>query len=154
MTKQLIQIVSLFLTALVAGSVFGIWRGYNPASFSATTFIEQHQNAVRGLNTLMPVLGALTILSTLTWAYLQRAEKGNWYLLVVALVLLLASALVTRFGNQPINAQVMTWSPTAPPVGWQDLRDAWWRFHLIRTGSTILALLLLIIASVQSSGTR
>jgi hypothetical protein len=36
------------------------------------------------------------------------------------------AGLVTRFGNQPINAVVMTWQASAPPSGWEEARDQWW----------------------------
>ena len=42
------------LISLVAGSMFGIWRGYDPALYAPATFVEVHQGAVRGLNTLLP----------------------------------------------------------------------------------------------------
>jgi len=42
------QILALLLVGLVAGSMFGIWRGYDVTSYSAQTFVEVHQGAVRG----------------------------------------------------------------------------------------------------------
>lgn len=150
MFQQVVQFISLLLTALIAGTVFGIWQGYNPASFSEVAFVEQHQNAVRGLNVLIPVLGAVAILSTITWAYLQRSQKEILLLLSVAILLLVTSAVVTRFGNQPINAVIMQWSPQSPPANWQELRDNWWTFHLARTGTTIIALALLLFTTLRS----
>ncbi len=62
------------------------------------------------------------------------------YLLVAAVVFcLLAAALVTRFGNQPVNAIVMTWNPQSPPAEWAQLRDAWWQWHMVRTGVEVIA---------------
>ena len=36
-----LQIGAIAFIALVAGATFGIWRGYNPAEYSALTFLEQ-----------------------------------------------------------------------------------------------------------------
>lgn len=152
MFKQFVQIVSLTLIALVAGAVFGIWRGYNPESLSASAFVEMHQNAVRGLNVLMPVLGGLAMAFTLLSAYLQRDDRYVSYTLLVAVLLMVVSMLVTRLGNQPINAVVMTWNPQSPPADWQQLRDKWWNFHLIRTGSSVLALVIMVYSVVQKAG--
>ena len=59
-----LQVLAVMLISLIAGTVFGIWRGYNPAGYSASTFIEMHQGAVRGLNVLLPLMGLATLLIT------------------------------------------------------------------------------------------
>jgi len=56
-----IRFVLLVLLALLVGSMFGIWVGFNPANLSAATYIEQQQNAIRSLNVLLPALGAICI---------------------------------------------------------------------------------------------
>ena len=33
--KNAVQLVDITVVALVAGSIFGIWRGYDPAAYSA-----------------------------------------------------------------------------------------------------------------------
>lgn len=141
--------------ALVAGAVFGIWRGYNPSAFSSGAFVEQHQNAVRGLNTLMPVLGLLANLFTLAWAYTQRGgDRTVLISLLVAVVFMIISGLVTRFGNQPINAIIMTWDSHSVPANWQELRDKWWQFHLVRTGTSCLALAILVFTIVKEANSQ
>lgn len=57
MTMSIVRFLNIFMAALVAGTIFGIWIGYNPMSLSATAYLEQQQNAIRSLNVLMPVLG-------------------------------------------------------------------------------------------------
>lgn len=52
------------------------------------------------------------------------------------LLLLVAAGLITRFGNQPINAVIMTWG-AVPPDGWQMIRDTWWNWHLARLAAGI-----------------
>ncbi|MGE5669570.1 MAG: anthrone oxygenase family protein [Betaproteobacteria bacterium] len=61
---------------------------------------------------------------------------------------MVAAGVVTRFGNQPINAQVMTWAPNAPPANWTDFRDWWWRWHTVRTVAMVAALAMLILATL------
>jgi hypothetical protein len=56
---MVMQFVAALLFSMVAGSVFGIWRGYDPTTYAAATFLEMHQGAVRGLNALLAArLGA------------------------------------------------------------------------------------------------
>jgi len=38
-----IRFLNIILVALVSGATFGIWFGYNPKTFSASTYIEQQQ---------------------------------------------------------------------------------------------------------------
>ncbi len=100
----------LFLLSLLVGTMFGILVGYNPAGLSALAYVEQQQNAIRSFNTLLPSMGALCIVLTVGLAFRLRSDRRVCYLHVVAAILMVVAALVTRFGNQPINAIVMTWS--------------------------------------------
>lgn len=150
MISTVVRFLNILLVALVAGSVFGIWLGYNPAGLSATAYLEQQQNAIRALNVLMPLLGAAGILLTLASAYLQRQSMGVASILILAAGLLIVGGLVTRFGNQPINAVVIKWGADSMPADWTALRDKWWSFHLMRTMSTVGGLMLIIWAEVRT----
>jgi hypothetical protein len=117
--------------------VFGIWRGYDPTTYAAATFLEMHQGAVRGLNTLLPGLALGSILLTFVLTWLARGKGAVFWLYLGALLLMVAGGVVTRFFNQPINAQVMTWTIDSLPADWADLRATWWKWHLIRTALSV-----------------
>ena len=151
MTTTILRFVLLVLLAMLVGTMFGILVGYNPASLSPTAYVEQHQNAVRALNTLLPVMGASCIALILVLAAASRDSHLARYVLVAAALLMLVAALVTRFANQPINAVVMTWSPQAPPVDWVRLRDEWWDWHIVRTAAAIAAYVLVVAAVLSGS---
>ncbi len=148
MAKRLIRFFNVVMVSLVAGSIFGIWLGYNPKDLSAPTFIEQQQSAITDLNTLMPILGLITILLTFASAILHKKEKRVFAILLMAALCLIISGLTTRFGNQPINSIVMTWDMNTPPDNWMELRDQWWTYHKIRTFSALIALCLIVWVSV------
>jgi uncharacterized membrane protein len=137
------------MVALVAGTIFGIWLGYNPKYLSAPTFIEQQQSVIISLNTIMPILGLITILLTLTAAALQKKEKTVFSILLIAVFFLVLSGLTTRFGNQPINSIVMTWDMNTPPNNWMELRDQWWTYHKVRTLTAFIALCLIVWVSIK-----
>ena len=118
MTLSLVRLANVIFAALIAGGMFVIWVGYDPASLSPATYVEQQQNAIRALNVVMPVLGAIAIALTLISAFLQRKDRTVFVLLIVATAFLIISGVVTRFGNQPINALVMTWDIARPPANW------------------------------------
>lgn len=147
--KTFAQSVALVMLGLVVGSMFGIWRGYDPAGYSAETFLEVHQGAVRGLNLLLPLLGALTIVIIGGLAVAARRRPPVLALYLLAAVLVAVGGIVTRFGNQPINDVVMSWLPNDIPSDWSSLRDDWWHWHLIRLAATFVANILLINAVLR-----
>ncbi|MDP3895117.1 MAG: DUF1772 domain-containing protein [Mesorhizobium sp.] len=154
LARYALQFVDIIIIALLAGTVFGVWRGYDPAGYSPAAFLEIHQGAVRGLNTLLPAMGAAALLLTGWLAWGAKGTLLPFRLYLVAMVAMVAAGLVTRFGNQPINATVMTWTADAIPSGWEELRDTWWRWHMIRVGATIAALALLVAAVMSDLSER
>ena len=148
--KWLIQFSDILLTGLIAGIIFGIWIGYNPRDLSAVTYVEQQQNTIQALNVLMPILGLISIILTIAYAVLSNKERLNRNLLILATLLLIASGLITRFGNQPINAIVITWNLENIPDTWTTLRDKWWTFHIIRTFSTMIGFILIVCVTLNN----
>jgi hypothetical protein len=104
MAANTIRFVLLLLVALLVGTMIGIWIGFNPASLSASAYVEQQQNAIHALNVLMPATGAACIVLTLVLAFMAEGDPRTRYSLVAVAALLVVAALITRFGNQPINA--------------------------------------------------
>ena len=147
MLRKIVTYVNLLVMALVAGSVFGIWLGYNPATLSPAAYVEQQQQAIRALNFLMPVLGLFGTLLTVLWAILARSERPVLFMLISAVVCFIASGLITRFGNQPINAVVMTFDPQMPPANLMHFRDTWWNWHIARTVTSVIGLCFLLMAN-------
>lgn len=147
----LVGFLNLLLAALVAGTMFGIWLGFDPRSLSASTYVEHQQNTILALNILMPLLGLFTILLTLLSAFLQRVNKVNMFILLVAAGLFIISGLITRFGNQPINSMMMNWDVNNPPANWTQLRNQWWSLHTLRTLTGSIGLCLIILASIKRS---
>ena len=148
MLLAVVRLANIVFAALIAGGLFVIWAGYDPATLSPSTYVEQQQNAIRGLNILMPALGGITIVLTAISAFLQRKNRKAFVFLAVAAAFLILAGLITRFGNQPINAMVMTWDIARPPADWTELRDQWWGYHRLRTICGLLALVLVAWASI------
>ena len=145
------RVAAIVTTGLVAGSVFGISRGYDFAQYSPAAFLEVHQGAVRGLNTLLPVLGMVATVLVIVLAVVERHNRRTLVMLIVAAVLLAASGAITRLGNQPINDVVMTWTPDTLPSDWEGVRDSWRGFHLMRTVTSVAALATLAAALAGAS---
>lgn len=127
------QFLALLLSGLVAGTTFGIWQGYDPRGLDAIAFVAVHQEAVRGLNVLIPVLGFGSVVLMGTAAWLRRKERPVMWLFLFALVCMAAGGVITRVFNQTINAEVMGWSAARMPDNWMALRASWWDWHIVRT---------------------
>jgi hypothetical protein len=154
LARTALQTADILLISMIAGATFGIWRGYNPSAYSAATFLEVHHGAVGGLNTLLPVMGLLAIVSTVVLAWTARRKPEPLRLYLIAIISMVAAGLITRFGNQPINATVMDWNLATMPETWAELRDRWWALHIARTTSSIVAAVLLIIAVFADRASR
>ena len=63
-----IDFANLLLAALVVGALFGVSLLLNPARLDASSYITVQQQAIRSLNTVLPALGAATILVTIAAA--------------------------------------------------------------------------------------
>lgn len=149
MLALIIDFVNLLLAALLVGTMFGVSLFLNPGRLDAASYVTVQQQGIRTLNTVLPVLGAATILVTIAAATLGRKDSARFWLLVAVVLCFVASGLITRFLNQPINAIVMNWRGDAPPSNWTELRDEWWRWHLARLCTGLAGLTFLIAAALK-----
>src|SRR5690606_14504622 len=85
---KIIQLGTTVLTGLIAGTVFGIWIGFNPENLSATAYVEQQQGTIGALNVLMPILGLLSIALTFCYAYSVRNNTRSLYMLTISILFL------------------------------------------------------------------
>ena len=146
MARSVIFFFALLFTALVAGGAFVIWIEYNPSGMSAAAYVEGMQHAIRVFTIPLPTTVILSVVFCAASAFLARREGTAFYLLVAATGSVLAVALVTVFGNIPINNQIMTWSSSAPPHRWVELSVQWWQFQTVRTIAALCGMALLIVA--------
>lgn len=146
--STIIRFMDLPLVALLVGAMFGI----DPVGLSTAPYIELQQHTIPALNTSMPILGAVCILFTMVLAVSAKGNRTARSLPVAAVVCLVVAGVVTRFANQPINSQVMTWNIQAPPTNWMDLRDQRRHWHIVVTLAGTVALCLLIWDALYSRG--
>ena len=145
----LVRFLNIIVAGLLAGVSFGIWIGFNPSGLSPSTFIEQQQNMLQSLRTLMVSLVVLATIITILSAYLQKHDKTAFISLILAAIFFISCILITRFGNKPIDDIVITWTTDTIPNNWSELRENWWSFHILRTVAEIIALLLVTWTSIK-----
>jgi uncharacterized membrane protein len=88
----------------------------------------------------------LSIIPVLLLSYNQRPSV--FYLNATALALFIIALAVTVFIEVPIVEQIVTWKVSTLPGNWQQLRDRWTRFHVIRVITGLASLILLVIAAI------
>ena len=140
------QVAALVLLGLVVGTMFGVWRGYDITTYSPATFIDVHQGAVRGLNSLLPALAAASLVLVLFLGVMARHRPQVLSLYVATALAIVAGGIITRLLNQPVNDQVMAWTAATIPADWSSLRDRWWTWHQARLTVALGAQFLLIAA--------
>ena len=145
MARSVVLFCALLFTALVAGGAFVIWIEYNPNGMSAASYVDGMQHAIRVFTVPLPTTVILSLLFCAASAFLARRERPGFYLLVAATGSVLAVALITVFGNIPINNQIKTWSIAAPPASWVKLSAQWWQFQTVRTIAAVCGMALLIV---------
>jgi uncharacterized protein YacL len=151
MRTSIIRFLNIIIAALLAGTSFGIWMGFNPLNLSPSTYIEQQQNMIRALNVLMITLVFSATVITIISAILQRGDKQAFIPLLIASLFFIACLIISRFGNQPINNEIMTWTSGTLPGNLSELRDKWWNFHIMRTIAELIALFLITWTSIKKS---
>jgi hypothetical protein len=142
MTLTIIRFVNLILAALLAGTSFGIWMGLNANYYSPATYLEQQQQLVRSLNTLMVLLVIAGTIVTTVSAFLQRNNKTVFITLLIASAFFASCIFISRFGNLPIQTEMLNWKNDSLPDNWTSLRDKWWTLHIVRTIAELIALTL------------
>ncbi len=151
MTSSIVRFLNIIIAALLAGTSFGIWIGFNPLNLSPSTYIEQQQNTIRALNALMIMLVFSSTVITIISAFLQKSNKPVFFTLLLAAIFFILCIVISRFGNQPINKIIMTWSRDSLPTNLSDLRDKWWTFHIIRTIAELIALCLITWTGIKKN---
>lgn len=152
MARRIVLFAALFFVALVAGAAFAIWIDYNPTGMSPAFYAEKMQHAIRVFTVPLPTIVVLGVFFTIVSTILARRERPEFYLLIAASICIIAVALITAFGNIPINNQITTWSLKSPPSNWGELAQKWWRFQTMRTISAIGGLSFLILAALVRRG--
>ena len=118
---------------LVASAIVPIFR-----ELPASAYVHVHQTLNRRADRFMPMIALLTILVglALTWLHSESVRA----FLVIGVLLTLAVACISRFGNVPLNRKLSSWNPEAPPPEIKDFIERWHRLHLLRTIAGVLAL--------------
>lgn len=145
------EIVSITLLALVGGMYWGPWLAVSRsmATFEPDVFLAIVKRMSLNMAPLMTVLTPVALLSTVPVLILSYGTRPEtFYLTLAALALFILTLLVTMIVEVPIVKQIETWTVATLPKNWQQLRDRWGRFHLLRIVPAIVGLVLLLVGAL------
>jgi len=151
MTLKIGELISIVLSALVAGMFCGPWAALSRSisTFTPEVFLvivhRMNRNMAAVMTILMPV-ALLSIVPVLFFSYNGRPE--TFYLTLIGFALFIVALLVTVLVEVPIVKQIETWTVSTLPGDWQQLRDRWGAFHVIRIVASLAGLVLLLVGAI------
>ncbi len=152
MLVKTIRFVSLFCTALALGLTLthDLEIPGKQMLSGANWLIVQH-TFYGGFAVVGGVAEVLGLISTGLLLYLLRERRAAFALTLVAALSFVGMLALFAFGNNPLNQQIMTWTPVTLPANWQQTRDAWDTFHAVSSAFAALALTSLLIATLRDT---
>ncbi len=126
---------------MVAAAIVPTFRALPPRAY-----VQLHQTLSHYVDRFMPATVLLSIVVGLALTWLETGAVRA--LLLVGVFLAIAVAIISQFGNVPLNRKVRSWNPEAPPPETRDVVERWRRLHLLRTCAGVLAMGLFVVAAV------
>jgi hypothetical protein len=150
-TLRIWEVISIFLSASVAGMFFGPWVALTRTigAFPPNVLIAIVSRMNRNMAPVMTVLLPAALLSMIPVLLISHdARPCTFYLTLAAFALFVVSLLVTMIVEVPIVKQIETWTVSSLPGNWQLLRDRWGAFHVVRIVAGISGFVLLLVGAV------
>jgi len=148
---KILELISILLSVLVAGVFWGPWIALSRSisTFQPEIFLAITHRLARNLAPLMTVPMPVALLSMVPVLALSYSHQPRtFYLTLTGFALFLLALLVTVLIEVPIVNQFTTWTGATMPANWQQLRDRWGSFHLVRIVSSIAGVGCLISGAI------
>jgi uncharacterized membrane protein len=145
------ELISIVLSALVAGMFSGPWIALSRSlhTFTPEVFLaivdRMNRNMAPVMTVLMPA-AALSIVPVLILSY--QVQPRTFYLTLAGSLCFIVALLITVLVEVPIVEQIATWTVPTLPNNWQQLRDRWSKFHIIRVVAGFAGLVFLVVGAI------
>ncbi|MFI6034516.1 anthrone oxygenase family protein [Streptomyces sp. NPDC051315] len=146
---RLVQGLALLSTGALSGA-FGYGAANLVPTFNAVPLdmrLSFHAQLMQMNGITMQGAMGVSTLSALVLAAMTRGASRR--LAAGAGLLSLASFLITRLGNVPINGRIKQWAATSAPADHAGILARWEAFNYARTGAAFMAFALLILLSLR-----
>jgi uncharacterized membrane protein len=141
--------MSVLAAGILAGVVLGVLLTEASLGPSDALWISYHQ-AIRVPYTLViPPLGALALVGSVATLIRSHSLVVHRPTILAAVICLIVGMAVTIGVHFPMNTAIDTWSPTAPPDNWEQVRRQWLIAHSARSVLALTAFGLLVVAATR-----
>lgn len=145
------ELISIVLSALVAGMFYGPWAALSRSisSFTPEVFLAIVDRMNRNMAPIMTVLMPAAVLSIVPVLFLSyHKQPRTFYLGLAGFAFFIIALLITMLIEVPIVKEIVTWKVSTLPDNWQQLRDRWSAFHAIRVVAGLAGLVLLVVGAI------
>jgi uncharacterized membrane protein len=147
MTLKVWELISIMLSALVVSMFCGPWAALTRSmnTFEPEVYLAIGHRLVKNVAPVMTVLMPVALLSILPVLFISyHARPRTFYLASTGFALFLIALIVTLLVEAPISRRVKVWTMGTLPDNWQQLRDRWGTFHIVRVVASVAGLGLLV----------
>jgi Domain of unknown function (DUF1772) len=151
MVLKICELISILLSALVAGMFCGPWVALSRSmnTFAPDVFLAIGHRLVRNMGPVMSILMPVALLSILPVLWFSYSRRPlTFYGFTAGFALFALALAVTLQVEVPIAQRVSTWTVATLPANWQQLRDRWGTFHVIRVVASLAGLGLLVSGAI------
>jgi uncharacterized membrane protein len=142
--RRLVEGIALLSAGLLAGAfsygAVNVVAAFNNVPVDVRLTFHAALMQMNGI--VVQTTMGVAALSTLALVVLSLGRRR--LVAAAATLLVVASFLITRLGNVPINGQIKIWAVSTPPAGYMDLLDRWENYNIARTVTGVAAFLLVI----------
>ncbi len=152
MLLKLVRFVSLFCAALALGlTLTHDLEIPGKRALNGAGWLAVQQTFYGGFAAVGGIAEVLGLISTLALLFMLRERREAFLLTLVAALSFIAMLALFALGNNPLNEQIMNWTPQTLPTNWRDYRDAWDRFHLASSACAALAFTVLLVSALRDT---
>jgi uncharacterized membrane protein len=149
MIQKSIQLVTGLLLVMVTSVFWGTWFSLSRTMYELPPeiFITIGKQIIKNVATPMSIIMPASIIGLLilfigSW----KTKSIYFYCILATLVLFITSLIITVVIEVPIDNQIKTWTVATIPFDWQNIRNHWEHFHVIRTFVSLTGIAFFIIA--------
>lgn len=118
-------------------------------TFKPEVFLDIVDRMNRNMESVMTVLTPVALIAIAPVLFFSYQEQPRtFYLTLAGFALFVVALVVTMLIEVPIVKQIVMWTVETLPGDWQQLRDRWVTFHIIRVVAGIGGLVFLVAGAI------
>ena len=148
---RICELISIVLSALVGGMYWGPWLALSRSmrTFKPEVFLDIVDRMNRNMESVMTVLTPVALIAIAPVLFFSYQEQPRtFYLTLAGFALFVVALVVTMLIEVPIVKPIVMWTVETLPGDWQQLRDRWVTFHIIRVVAGIGGLVFLVAGAI------